>query len=103
LADLTAAAAVTKAAKKLTAAKHVAAPKKTVAPKAPAAPADRWPQNRPPAFTVAGARREPLDEMPLTVRAKLLLDWLATNPKPTDANVRRWLYQHAWVVAGARL
>ena len=41
--------------------------------------------------------------MPLTVRARLLLDWLGTDPKPTDANVRRWLYQHAWIVAGARM
>src|SRR5213078_4528790 len=30
-----------------------------------------WPQNRPPAFTVPGARKEPLDEMPLTSRAEL--------------------------------
>lgn len=98
------AAAVTHAVKKLAAtAKHVAAPKKTVAPTQPAAPADRWPQNRPPAFTVPGARREPLDEMPLTVRAKVLLDWLGTKPKPTDANVRRWLYQHSWIVAGAQM
>jgi hypothetical protein len=98
--------AVTRTAKKIAAkTKQVTAPKKTVAtaPKQPAVPPNRWPQNRPPAFTVAGARREPLHEMPLTVRAKLLLDWLATNPKPTDANVRRWLYQHAWIVAGARL
>ena len=103
LADVTA-SAVTRAAKKLAVTtKHVAAPKKAAAPKQPAAPPDRWPQNRPPAFTVAGARREPLDEMPLTVRAKALLDWLATSPKPTDANVRRWLYQHAWIVAGARM
>lgn len=84
-------------------AKHVAAPTKSAAPKQPAAPPDRWPQNRPPAFTVPGARREPLDEMPLTVRAKLLLDWLGTKPKPTDSNVRRWLYQHAWIVTGAQM
>jgi PASTA domain len=84
--------------------KIVAAPKKAVTKQQqPATPPQRWPQNRPPAFTVAGARKEPLDEMPLTVRAKLLLDWLATNPKPTDANVSRWLYQHAWIVAGAKL
>jgi PASTA domain len=60
-------------------------------------------QERPPAFVVPGARREPLDEMPLTTRAQLLLRWLATDPKPTNANVSRWLYQHAWIVAGARL
>ena len=112
LADLTA-AALPGAVAKLPA--HTATPpvqKKTVAAprkkasattQQPAAPPQRWPQNRPPAFTVPGARKEPLDEMPLAVRAKLLLDWLATKPKPTDANVRRWLYQHAWIVAGARM
>jgi hypothetical protein len=80
-----------------------AAHKNKVKAHRPAAPRHRWPQHRPPAFTVAGARREPLDEMPLTVRARLLLDWLQTGPKPTDANVQHWLYQHAWIVAGARM
>jgi hypothetical protein len=110
LADV-AAAALPDAAAKLPVQKKktVAAPKKKAATKKavtkqqPATPPQRWPQNRPPAFTVPGARKEPLDEMPLSVRAKLLLDWLATKPEPSDANVRRWLYQHAWIVAGARL
>jgi hypothetical protein len=84
--------------------KTLAAPKKkAVAKQQPATPPQRWPQNRPPAFTVSGARKEPLDEMPLSVRAKVLLDWLGTKPKPTDANVRHWLFQHAWIVAGARM
>lgn len=104
LADVAAATAPAAAAKLPVQKKPVAAPKKqAVAKQQPATPPERWPQNRPPAFTVPGARKEPLDEMPLTVRAKLLLDWLATNPKPTDANVRRWLYQHAWIVAGAQM
>jgi len=58
---------------------------------------------RPPAFVVAGARREPLSEPPLTVRANDLMTWLAHHPKATDANVEHWLYQHAWIVAGARM
>ncbi|HYZ18575.1 MAG TPA: PASTA domain-containing protein [Gaiellaceae bacterium] len=58
---------------------------------------------RPPAFLVPGAKPEPLDEMPLPARAKLLGTWLKEHPRPTDANVRYWLYQHAWVVTGARL
>jgi hypothetical protein len=58
---------------------------------------------RPPAFVVPGARREPLAEPPLTVRANALLVWLARHPKATDANVKHWLYQHAWIVAGARM
>jgi hypothetical protein len=58
---------------------------------------------RPPAFVVPGARREPLAEPPLTVRANALMTWLAQHPKATDANVKHWLYQHAWIVAGARM
>jgi hypothetical protein len=58
--------------------------------------------SRPPAFTVPGAPKEPLDEMPLTRRAQNLAIWLQAHPKPTDANVRYWLYQHAWVVQGAK-
>ena len=95
----TAAARSTKPA----AAKTRLSPKKKAAATGHAPRGPRWPRNRPPAFTVPGARREPIAEMPLAVRAKLLLDWLRTDPKPTDANVRRWLYQHAWIVAGARM
>jgi PASTA domain len=81
------------------------APKK-VAPKKKAAPArkpTRPASKRPPAFTVPGARPEPLNEIPLPARARALDAWLTTHRKPTDANVRYWLYQHAWVVTGARL
>jgi hypothetical protein len=67
------------------------------------APATRWPQSRPPAFVVPGARKEPVDEMPLTNRAQLLTTWLAHHPKPTNANVKHWLYQNEWIVTGARL
>jgi PASTA domain len=56
---------------------------------------------RPPAFVVKGAPKEPLDEIPLTVRAMNLSIWLATHSEPTNANVRYWLYQHAWIVTGA--
>jgi hypothetical protein len=96
--------------------KHVAAaPKKKVAVKKKATvvkkqatvvkrtPSKKTPERRPPAFAVAGARREPLSEPPLTVRANNLLKWLQRGPKPTDANVQYWLYQHAWIVAGARM
>jgi|tagenome__1003787_1003787.scaffolds.fasta_scaffold20936935_3 hypothetical protein len=58
---------------------------------------------RPPAFAVRGARREPLSEVPLTVRAANLRAWVARHPNATDANVKHWLYQHAWIVAGARM
>jgi hypothetical protein len=62
-----------------------------------------WPQNRPAAFTVADARTEPLDEMPLTNRAQLLGTWLTAHPANTSANVSHWLYQNAWIVTGAKL
>ena len=77
------------------------APEPAVAPKVSktAAPA-ATPAKRPPAFVVAGAPKEPLDEMPLSQRAKLLSTWIATHPK-TPANVRHFLYQHSWIVTGA--
>lgn len=109
ISGLAAAAAAPAAAQPLAAAKTAPAVKKPAAKKpavkAPVkkSPAHRWPQNRPPAFAVPGARKEPLDEMPLTDRAKMLLRFIEAKPKPTDANVRYWLYQHAWIVAGARM
>jgi hypothetical protein len=57
---------------------------------------------RPPAFHVAGAPKEPLDEMPLTQRAERLDAWLTPSRRPTAANERHWLYQHAWIVTGAK-
>jgi hypothetical protein len=94
-------AAVTTKAPAVT--KRVAAKKPVTRTATKKTPANRWPQHRPLAFAVAGARREPLDEMPLTNRAQLLLRFIEAHPKPTDANVRYWLYQHAWIVAGARM
>ena len=58
--------------------------------------------SRPRAFVVRGAPREPLNEIPLTVRARNLEIWLAPGRRATTANVRHWLYQHAWIVTGAR-
>ena len=57
---------------------------------------------RPPAFVVNGAPKEPLKEMPLPDRARLLARWLSSHPKPTNANVRHFLYQNAWITTGAR-
>ena len=76
---------------------------KVAVPKPTKAPAKRVPQSRAPAFIVPGARREPLNEAPLTERAKALLVWLNKHPNATDANVKHWLYQHAWIVTGAEL
>ena len=60
------------------------------------------PQSRQPAFVVPGAPKEPLDEITLTARAQKLDAWLAKHPQKTDANVQHWLYQHAWIVTGAK-
>ena len=40
--------------------------------------------------------------MPLTTRAKRLSAWLTPSRRPTASNQRYWLYQHAWIVTGAR-
>ena len=58
------------------------------------------PAARTPAFVDAKAPKEPMKEMPLPQRAKLLSAWLASHSK-TKANVRHFLYQHSWIVTGA--
>src|SRR5204863_7491275 len=58
--------------------------------------------SRPPAFHSPGAPSEPLDEISLPARADRLAAWIATKPKLTNANARRWLYQHSWIVTGAK-
>ena len=60
------------------------------------------PQARPAAFHVAGAPKEPLDEISLPARAQRLTAWLTPSRRPTAANQRHWLYQHAWIVTGAK-
>jgi hypothetical protein len=77
------------------------APKLT--PKPAKAPAKRVTVSRAAAFVVPGARREPLKEIPLSARAKALIVWLNRHPNATDANVKHWLYQHAWIVTGAEM
>lgn len=64
-----------------------------------AEPADT---RRKPAFRVPGAKPEPVDEIPLPERARRLEQRLAGHEKPTKALVNHWLYQHAWLVAGAQ-
>jgi hypothetical protein len=97
-APATAAKSVGKAA---TTAKTVKTPKTVKA--ARAAKTAARPQRRPRAFTVAGARPEPLDEMPLPDRAQALRTWLEAHPHMTRANVAHWLYQNEWIVSGAKL
>lgn len=73
------------------------APKRAATPKPKAKPASK----RAPAFVVAGAPKEPLDEMPLIDRAKQLARYVEARPK-SAASVNHFLYQHAWIVTGAR-
>ena len=91
-------APVTKPAAK-PAAKPVVKP--VVKPKPKLAPKPVVQSKRPPAFSVPGAPKEPLDEITLPARALRLEAWLAQRPK-TSANVQNWLYQHAWIVTGAK-
>ena len=85
------------------AAPKLALPKATMPKATQTTAATTAPARRPPDFVVPGAKREPLDEIPLPARAAKLGTWLAAHPKPTNANVNYWLYQNAWVVAGARM
>jgi PASTA domain len=57
---------------------------------------------RKPDFVVEGAPREPADEMPLPQRALALEKRAAALAKPSRRFVRHWLYQHSWLVTGAR-
>jgi hypothetical protein len=84
-------------------AKPKAKPKKKPVAKPKPAPKPATKPARPPAFVVPGAKPEPLDEVPLTTRAKNLDAWLSNHRSPTNSNVSYWLYQHAWIVTGARL
>jgi hypothetical protein len=79
-------------------------PKPAPKPKAKATkPAKKvTPLKRPPAFTIPGGPKEPQDEISLPARADRLAAWIATHPRRTNANVQRWLYQHAWIVDGAK-
>ena len=103
---------------RLVGSKPVAKPARTVAAKAaptakpkaeakakPAAkskPAAKAPARRTPAFTPAGAPAEPLDEITLAARARQLAAWVEAHPRRTPRHVDHWLYQHNWIVTGAR-
>lgn len=56
---------------------------------------------RTPDFAVAGAPQEPAKEMPLPRRAELLSAWIGSHSK-SPSNVKYFLYQHSWIVTGAK-
>jgi hypothetical protein len=58
---------------------------------------------RKPDFVVPGARKEPANEIPLTVRARRLDGWVKAHTRVDDAVARYWLFQNSWIVTGARL
>jgi hypothetical protein len=59
-------------------------------------------KTRKPDFEVAGAPVEPASEMPLPERARALEHRLAGKGKPSQRLINFWLYQHSWIVTGAR-
>jgi hypothetical protein len=71
-------------------------------PKVKPSPKPKAKGKRPPAFVLPGGRQEPQHELALPERARLLGVWLSSHRAPSDANVQHWLYQHAWIVEGAR-
>jgi PASTA domain len=83
-----------------------ASPKPAASPKPVAKPAPAKPAAasavRPPDFVVPGGKKEPQNEMPLPDRAHLLGKWLENHRTPSAANTRHWLYQHQWIVTGAK-
>jgi hypothetical protein len=60
------------------------------------------PKTRKPDFTVPGAPAEPADEITLPQRARLLQRRMDAMSKPSNRVVNYWLYQHSWIVTGAR-
>jgi hypothetical protein len=76
-------------------------PPPTETAEAPPAPAAEE-EYRKPDFVVEGTPREPADEMPLPERARLLEQRVGAARKPSRKLVNHWLYQHTWIVTGAR-
>lgn len=56
---------------------------------------------RPLAFEIVGAPREPLDEIPLTLRAERLSTWIGGHSR-SRGSINHFLYQNAWIVTGAK-
>jgi hypothetical protein len=95
------AAATAPAAPVKPAAKPAAKPAPKPAAKPVAKPKPAAKASRKPDFLLAGAPAEPGDEISLPARALRLQAWLGKRPR-NGRNVQHWLYQHAWIVTGAR-
>jgi PASTA domain len=57
---------------------------------------------RAPDFIVPGAPKEPTKSASLPDRVVALSAWIEQHREPTAANLNHWLYEHAYIVAGAR-
>jgi hypothetical protein len=74
----------------------------TTPPAATPPPAPAPAPARVPDFVVPGAPKEPRQAQSLPDRAEALAAWLEQHREPTAANLNYWLYEHAYVVAGAK-
>jgi hypothetical protein len=57
---------------------------------------------RAPDFKMAGAPKEPSRSKSLPDRVTALSGFVGTHSEPSAANLNHWLYEHSYVVAGAR-
>jgi hypothetical protein len=57
---------------------------------------------RAPEFTVPGAPKEPARSLALPDRVAALAAWIEGHHEPSATNLNHWLYEHAFIVAGAR-
>jgi hypothetical protein len=57
---------------------------------------------RSPDFTVPGAPKEPARSQALPDRVTALATWMQSHRQPSAPNLNHWLYEHAYIVAGAR-
>jgi hypothetical protein len=95
-------AVATTTAATTTAAPTTTAPTTTAATTTDEQPEPSEPKTREPDFVVPGAKPEPTDEMSLPQRAQRLQERMASAQRSTRNLVNFWLYQHAWIVTGAR-
>jgi hypothetical protein len=58
--------------------------------------------SRAPDYAVPGAPKEPAKSQSLPDRVAALATWIENHRDPSAANLNHWLYEHAYVVAGAR-
>ncbi len=78
------------------------APVRTTPAPAPAPTPTPSTTSRGPDFVVPGAPKEPATGLSLPDRAAALARWLEAHKQPSAVNLNYWLYEHAYIVAGAK-